>query len=201
MSTTGRRAHCRRPHAFFLTVYGRKPKGSAKTVKRIVARDGQWSGRYLARLAFSDPEYREKLQARLNEGRAPHIELFYLQHLYGKPVAGVVRRRAAAERGRCRAIHRAFGAVTAAAREAPLTAGELDHRATDEAAVTWVGQRKAAAYVRPIDGVCVEFGYMWNDGQMFKSWEQLEAAANEKRQELEARGWRSETALCDPLRQ
>ena len=40
----------------------------------------------VARLAFSDPEYREKLQARLNEGRAPHIELFYLQHLYGKPV-------------------------------------------------------------------------------------------------------------------
>ena len=40
----------------------------------------------LARDAFSDPEYREKLQARLNEGRAPHIELFYLQHLYGKPV-------------------------------------------------------------------------------------------------------------------
>jgi hypothetical protein len=40
----------------------------------------------LARLAFSDPDYRAKLQARLNEGRAPHIELFYLQHLYGKPV-------------------------------------------------------------------------------------------------------------------
>jgi hypothetical protein len=40
----------------------------------------------VARLAFSDPEYRAKLQARLNEGRAPHIELFYLQHLYGKPV-------------------------------------------------------------------------------------------------------------------
>jgi hypothetical protein len=40
----------------------------------------------LARLAFSDPDYREKLRARLNEGRATHIELFYLQHLYGKPV-------------------------------------------------------------------------------------------------------------------
>jgi hypothetical protein len=40
----------------------------------------------IARLAFSDPDYRQKLQARLNEGRAPHIELFYLQHLYGKPV-------------------------------------------------------------------------------------------------------------------
>jgi hypothetical protein len=30
----------------------------------------------VARMAFSDPEYRDKLQARLNERRAPHIEQF-----------------------------------------------------------------------------------------------------------------------------
>ena len=36
--------------------------------------------------AFADPVYRKQLQMRLIEGRAPHIELFYLQHLYGKPV-------------------------------------------------------------------------------------------------------------------
>src|SRR6187401_2439718 len=43
----------------------------------------------------------------------------------------------------------------------------------------------AAAYVRPIDGVGVELRYEWNGdlrvSQMFKSWEELEASATEKR--------------------
>ena len=52
----------------------------------------------------------------------------------------------------------------------------------------------AEARVRPIEGVGVELRYQWDDelrvSQMFKSWDELEAAAAEKRQELEARGWR-----------
>jgi hypothetical protein len=48
--------------------------------------------------------------------------------------------------------------------------------------------------VRPIDGVGVELRYEWNGelrvSQMFKMWEDLEAAADAKRRELEARGWR-----------
>jgi hypothetical protein len=47
--------------------------------------------------------------------------------------------------------------------------------------------------VRPIEGIGVELRYHWDDelrvSQMFKSWEALEAAVTEKRQELEARGW------------
>jgi len=42
----------------------------------------------------------------------------------------------------------------------------------------------------------VELRYEWNGelrvSQMFKAWNELEAAANEKRQELEARGWVSQ---------
>ena len=53
----------------------------------------------------------------------------------------------------------------------------------------------AEARVRPIEGIGVELRYDWNGelrvSQMFKSWEALEAAANEKRRELEARGWHS----------
>jgi hypothetical protein len=41
----------------------------------------------------------------------------------------------------------------------------------------------------------VELRDEWNGGfrvsQVFKSWEELEPAATEKRQELEARGWHS----------
>lgn len=55
------------------------------------------------------------------------------------------------------------------------------------------------ADVRGIDGIGVELRHEWNGelrvSQMFKSWEELEAAANEKRQELEARGWHSEPQL------
>ena len=47
----------------------------------------------------------------------------------------------------------------------------------------------------PIDGIGVELRYEWNGdlrvSQVFKAWEALEAAATEKRQELEARGWHS----------
>ena len=53
----------------------------------------------------------------------------------------------------------------------------------------------AEARVRPIEGVGVELRYEWNGelrvSQMFKTWEELEAAATEKRKELEARGWHS----------
>jgi hypothetical protein len=53
----------------------------------------------------------------------------------------------------------------------------------------------AEARVRPIDGIGVELRYEWNGelrvSQMFKSWEELEAAAAEKRRDLEARGWQS----------
>jgi hypothetical protein len=47
--------------------------------------------------------------------------------------------------------------------------------------------------VRPIDGVGLELRYEWNGdlraSQMFRTWEELEAAVGEKRGELEARGW------------
>lgn len=50
----------------------------------------------------------------------------------------------------------------------------------------------AEAKVRPIENVGVELRYEWNGeqrvSQMFKAWEALEAAATEKRQELEVRG-------------
>jgi hypothetical protein len=46
--------------------------------------------------------------------------------------------------------------------------------------------------VRPIEGIGVELRYHWDDelrvSQAFKTWAALEAAATEKRQELEARG-------------
>ena len=51
----------------------------------------------------------------------------------------------------------------------------------------------AEARVRPIDSVGVELRYEWNGelrvSQVFKTWEELEAAAAEKRRGLEARGW------------
>jgi hypothetical protein len=54
----------------------------------------------------------------------------------------------------------------------------------------------AEAKVRPIEGIGVELRNGWNGdlrvSQVFKAWEALEAAANEKRQELEARGWRAQ---------
>ena len=52
----------------------------------------------------------------------------------------------------------------------------------------------AEARVRPIEGIGVELRYEWNGdlrvSQMFKTWEELQAAATEKRRELDARGWR-----------
>ena len=68
----------------------------------------------------------------------------------------------------------------------------------------------AEARVRPIEGVGVEIRYEWDGelraSQVFKSWEELEASATEKRRELEARGWHSESngsrwhaALVPPL--
>jgi hypothetical protein len=50
--------------------------------------------------------------------------------------------------------------------------------------------------MRPIEGIDIELRYAWNAelrvSQMFKTWDELEVAATAKRQELEARGWRSE---------
>ena len=54
----------------------------------------------------------------------------------------------------------------------------------------------AEARVRPIDGVGLELRYQWNGdlrvSQVFRAWNELEAAATETRRELGARGWHSE---------
>jgi hypothetical protein len=46
--------------------------------------------------------------------------------------------------------------------------------------------------VRPIEGIGLELRYEWNGdlrvSQMFKSWEELQATADDKRRELELRG-------------
>jgi hypothetical protein len=51
----------------------------------------------------------------------------------------------------------------------------------------------AEAKVRPIQGGGVELRYEWNGelrvSQIFEAWKELEAAANQRRGELEARGW------------
>ena len=51
----------------------------------------------------------------------------------------------------------------------------------------------AEARVRPIEGVGAELRFEWNGelrvSQVFKAWEELEAAAADKRRDLEARGW------------
>jgi len=56
----------------------------------------------------------------------------------------------------------------------------------------------AEVRVRPIDGIGIELRYEWNGdmrvSQVFKSWPELEAAADEKRRDLEARGWQSAPA-------
>src|SRR6187399_1283354 len=53
----------------------------------------------------------------------------------------------------------------------------------------------AEARVRPIEGIGVELRYHWDDelrvSQVFTAWEALEAAAAEKRRELESRGWKA----------
>jgi len=76
------------------------------------------------------------------------------------------------------AVTRTAGHIRAAA----LAAGE--------------GWHVAEARVRPIEGIGVELRYQWNGelrvSQIFRSWEKLEVAATEKRQELEAKGWHSE---------
>ena len=50
----------------------------------------------------------------------------------------------------------------------------------------------AEARVRPIDGIGVELRCEWNGelrvSKIFRSWEELEAAAIDKRRELEANG-------------
>ncbi|HJY35615.1 MAG TPA: hypothetical protein VJ260_12210 [Vicinamibacterales bacterium] len=51
---------------------------------------------------------------------------------------------------------------------------------------------RAEARVRPTDGIGVELRFEWDSdlrvSQVFKTREELEVAANEKRHELEARG-------------
>jgi hypothetical protein len=47
--------------------------------------------------------------------------------------------------------------------------------------------------VRTIDGIGLELRYEWDGdlraSQIFKSWDVLEQAADEKRRELDGRGW------------
>jgi hypothetical protein len=54
----------------------------------------------------------------------------------------------------------------------------------------------AEARLLPIDGVGVELRYEWNgdsrSSEIFKTWKELEAAAEDKRRDLEASGWHSE---------
>jgi len=54
----------------------------------------------------------------------------------------------------------------------------------------------AEARVRLIEGVGVELRCEWNGdvrvSQVFKTWDELEAAATDKRSDLEARSWQSE---------
>jgi len=72
------------------------------------------------------------------------------------------------------------------AKEPPITSSQPLWRLVKDGHV-------AEALVRPIEGVGVELRYEWNGeprvSQMFKTWEELEAAAEDKRRELEARGW------------
>jgi len=55
------------------------------------------------------------------------------------------------------------------------------------------GEHTAEARVRAIDGIGLELRYEWNRdlraSQVFKTWAELEQAADEKRRELEAKGW------------
>jgi hypothetical protein len=57
------------------------------------------------------------------------------------------------------------------------------------------GDHEARADVRAIDGIGLELRYVWNGelrvSEMFRDWATLEAAAAEKRRELEARGWQA----------
>lgn len=39
-----------------------------------------------ARLFLESPAYRQSAERRMIAGKAPHLELFFLQHAYGKPV-------------------------------------------------------------------------------------------------------------------
>jgi hypothetical protein len=56
------------------------------------------------------------------------------------------------------------------------------------------GGHVAEARVRPIDGIGVELRYEWDGdlraSQVFKMPEELNEAAEAKRRQLEARGWR-----------
>ena len=57
------------------------------------------------------------------------------------------------------------------------------------------GGHVAEARVRPIDGIGLELRFEWDGdlrvSQVFRSWNDLEAVAAEKRRELEAPGWQS----------
>jgi hypothetical protein len=54
-----------------------RPKGSKnKKTKEI----GELADECIAR-----PDYKAKLFARIDKGKAPHMELFFWQHRYGKP--------------------------------------------------------------------------------------------------------------------
>jgi hypothetical protein len=76
--------------------------------------------------------------------------------------------------------------VPPAQRLEPVTLGKPLWRLTK-------GGHTAEARVRAIDGIGLELRYEWNGelraSQVFKAWDELEAAAEEKRRELEAKGW------------
>jgi hypothetical protein len=72
------------------------------------------------------------------------------------------------------------------AKEPPVTSAQPLWRLTKDG-------HSAEARVRPIEGIGLELRYEWNGdlraSQVFKSWDALEQAANEKRHELQANGW------------
>ena len=75
---------------------------------------------------------------------------------------------------------------------------ELAHQFRRRTSIDCIGtvHRWLPARVRPIEGIGIELRYERNGelraSQMFSAWELLEAAATEKRQEIEARGWHAE---------
>jgi hypothetical protein len=53
----------------------------------------------VARLFLESPVYRQSAERRMVSGKAPHLELFFHQHAYGKPQDG----------GTFTHIHKAYG--------------------------------------------------------------------------------------------
>jgi hypothetical protein len=62
------------------------------------------------------------------------------------------------------------------------------------------GRHVAEAYVRGVSGIGVELRLLWNGelraSQVYRVSMELEAAAEEKRRELEAKGWERGVNVC-----